>query len=236
MSEAASYWAIVPAAGVGRRMGGSRPKQYLPLRGKSVIEHSIDRLLALSRIRSVLVAINPDDEIWNTLDIAGDPRVETIRGGAERNLSVLNALENLQNRAADQDWVLVHDAVRPCVTAEAIHQLMEALADHPTGGLLGHPLSDTLKFVDDSGHVQRTVDRTNIWAAGTPQMFRYGVLMRAMRAQAAGGVPTDEAMAVEALGLHPRMISGRRDNLKITVPGDLELADLILRSQTREKC
>lgn len=231
MGENVSFWAIVPAAGVGRRMQSSHPKQYLPLLGQTVIEHSLARLLAQQSIKKVLVAINPDDEIWPTLPLARHEKVEAVRGGGERYESVRNALQALTERASPDDWVLVHDAVRPCVTAGCIRNLMESLTDHPVGGLLGHPVSDTVKQVDANAQVERTVDRSRLWAAGTPQMFRYGILQRALNQ---GYEVTDEAMAVEALGLRPQMVQGRRDNLKITVPGDLELAALILQAQSQE--
>lgn len=232
MRENLSYWAIVPAAGVGKRMGSSRPKQYLPLHGRSVIEHSIARLLDQSVIQKVLVAISPEDDIWPSLPISLHERVEVVQGGAERCHSVRNALDALADTAQPLDWVLVHDAVRPCVTSDCIERLIASLADHPVGGLLGHPVSDTVKRVDESAQVERTVDRSTLWSASTPQMFRYGVLRRALSLKLD---VTDEAMAVETLGLRPQMVLGRRDNLKITVPGDLELATLILQSQQSQE-
>lgn len=213
-------------------MGSARPKQYLPLQERTVIEHSIARLLEQSSIRKVLVAISPEDEIWPTLPISHNERVEVVQGGAERHHSVLSALEALEDRADPNDWILVHDAVRPCVTSNCIYQLMKTLEDHPVGGLLGHPLSDTIKKVDASAQVVQTVDRSALWAASTPQMFRYGTLRRALSRQRD---VTDEAMAVESLGLQPQMVLGRRDNLKITVPGDLELAALILQAQQNQE-
>ncbi|MCW8196723.1 2-C-methyl-D-erythritol 4-phosphate cytidylyltransferase [Proteobacteria bacterium 005FR1] len=236
MSGAADFWAIVPAAGVGRRMqqsaSNNRPKQYLPLLDKTVIEHSLHRLLSLSQLRQVVVALSPDDPHWDTLEVSSDSRVERVAGGEERHVSVFNALKALADRAAEHDWVLVHDAVRPCVSPACIRRLMDNLETHPVGGLLGYPLADTLKKVDQAGAVERTVDRTGMWAAATPQMFRYGTLMKALEAFIAEGrLPTDEAMAVESFGLRPQMVAGRRDNIKITVPGDLELATVIINAQ-----
>lgn len=232
MNRVPAYWAVVPAAGVGRRMASDRPKQYLPLLGKTVIEHSIERLLALSRIEGVTVAINPEDEYWADLPVKSNRRVETVSGGKDRHESVFKALCALENRANEDDWVLVHDAVRPCVTVHCIQRLMDQLSDHPVGGLLGHPLGDTLKKVNQQQTVECTVDRGGIWAAGTPQMFRYGLLVKALEnAVNSGTGSTDEAMAMEQLGFAPQMVMGRRDNLKITMPGDLELATVILRSQ-----
>lgn len=232
LNQAPAYWAVVPAAGLGKRMGSARPKQYLPLLGKTVIEHSIAALLELP-LKGLLVATHPDDGIWSQLPIMSNANIEAVAGGDERHHSVLNALLALEGRAEDNDWVLVHDAVRPCVDVACIQRLMDQLQEHPVGGLLGYPLSDTLKKVDGNRQVQATVDRNGMWAAATPQLFRYAVLLRAMRQVCDKTSPaTDEAMAVEALGLHPQMVAGRRDNIKITVPGDLELAALILESRT----
>jgi 2-C-methyl-D-erythritol 4-phosphate cytidylyltransferase len=239
MTSSADFWAIVPAAGAGRRMRQSastnRPKQYLPLLDKTVIEHSLHRLLSVSQLRKVLVALSPDDLHWDTLAVSRDSRVQRVAGGEERHLSVLNALKILADHAAEHDWVLVHDAVRPCVSPACVRRLMETLVDHPVGGLLGYPLADTLKKVDEAAVVERTVDRTGMWAAATPQMFRYGTLVKALETFIAEGrLPTDEAMAVESLGLRPKMIAGRRDNIKITVAGDLELAAMIMNAQASE--
>lgn len=230
--ETVSYWAIVPAAGLGRRMGSTIPKQYLPLQGRTVIEHSLARLLNHHAIRKVLVAIGPEDNRWPTLSISQHERIETIAGGEERYHSVHNALQALDGRAQADDWILVHDAVRPCLADTCLQRLMEELANHPVGGLLGHPLADTIKRVDADAAVEETLDRSCLWAAATPQMFRYGVLRKALNQ---GRAATDEAMAVEALGLRPQMVAGRRDNLKITVPGDLELAGLILQAQQSQE-
>lgn len=210
-----------------------RPKQYLPLLGKTVIEQSIAPLLGLRALKSVLVAINPADSHWRQLAVSRDKRIETIAGGEERHESVLNALLALEERADENDWVLVHDAVRPCVSVNCIQRLIDQLVGNSVGGLLGYPLNDTLKKVDSEQQVERTIDRAGMWAAATPQMFRYGLLVRAIRHQLIDGIrPTDEAMAVENLGSHPKMVVGRRDNIKITLPGDLELASLILQSQS----
>lgn len=237
MNRTPAYWAIVPAAGVGRRMASDRPKQYLTLLGQTVIEYSLQRLLALPRIEAVVVAISPEDQYWPQLSLS-DRRIETVSGGDERHHSVYRALSALETRADDNDWVLVHDAARPCVTVKSIQRLMDQLADHPVGGLLGHPLGDTLKKVDSTQKVERTIDRGGIWAAATPQMFRYGLLVKALEKliESGAGV-TDEAMAIEAMATEensprPQMVMGRRDNLKITLPGDLELASLILQSQS----
>jgi 2-C-methyl-D-erythritol 4-phosphate cytidylyltransferase len=232
MTQTPLYWAIVPAAGIGRRMESDCPKQYLPLRDKTVIEHAVAALFALPSLEAVLVAINPSDALWPQLALSREQRIETVAGGEERHQSVFNALLALNGRACHDDWVLVHDAVRPCVTRDCIQHLLDQLGNHPVGGLLGYSLGDTLKKVDEQGCVKATVDRSGLWAAATPQVFRYGVLLKAMeQALKSGSNPTDEAMAVENFGLRPRMVPGRRSNIKITVPGDLELAELILQTQ-----
>lgn len=230
-------WAVIPAAGRGSRMGGDRPKQYLPLAGKTVIEHVIDRFVAHPAIRGVVVAVADGDPWRERLAHDGATPVVTVIGGAERHLSVLNALHCLRALAhADaDDWVLVHDAARPCLRARDIDRLIEALGDHPVGGLLGLPVVDTLKRVDHDGDVIATLGREHIWCASTPQMFRLGELTaaieRAVREQAA---ITDEAGAIERTARMPRMVMGSPDNIKITRPADLALAEQFLRQQARE--
>ncbi len=225
-------WGVVPAAGIGRRMGGDRPKQYLPLAGRTVLEHSVARLLDHPAVAAVAVARRDDDPYWPTLPLAGDERVIAAPGGAERMHSVLNGLRALP--AADDDWVLVHDAARPCLRRADLEALVAALAGHPIGGLLALPMADTVKRVAD-GEVLETVDRSPLWRALTPQMFRYRLLREALEAALeAGVVVTDEAQAVERRGLRPRVVEGSADNLKITRPGDLELAELFLRRMGAE--
>lgn len=224
------FWAIVPAAGVGRRMGSAIPKQYLTLHGRRVIDHSIAVLLAEPRIERVVVALSPDDPYWPDCDLAADPRITRVSGGAERMHSVLNALQWLATPARPHDWVLVHDAARPCLAATDLTQLMMTLQSTESGGLLGIPVRDTMKLCDERGEVTRTLPRSCIWHAYTPQMFRHGMLLQAL--QAALDHPeqiTDEASAMEATGHRPQMVEGRADNIKITRPGDVELAAFYLR-------
>lgn len=226
-----NFWFVVPAAGVGTRFGDDRPKQYVPINGRPVITHTLERLLAI-RGAGVLVALHPDDDWWPSLAIAGDPRIETMAGGEHRAESVANALAALADRAGGDDWVLVHDVARPCVDPADISRLMEALANDPVGGILGVPLADTAKRVAPSGIIEGTEDRTRLWAAQTPQMFRYGLLREALgRALAAGIVPTDESAALERMGLSPKMIQGRADNLKLTRPEDVVVIAAILEAQ-----
>ncbi len=229
-------FAVVPAAGVGRRMGADIPKQYLPLAGRTVIEHTLTRITAHPRIAATVVAVSAGDGYWPELA----PRfhaaaLHLAEGGTERCHSVLNALEYLTTLADEHDWVLVHDAARPCIRAADIERLVHTLIDHPVGGLLGLPLTDTVKRADARDEVLQTVSREGLWRALTPQMFRFGPLREALRdALAADRLVTDEAAAMELAGHRPRMVEGQADNIKITRPGDLLLAELYLQLQARE--
>ena len=227
------YWAVVPAAGVGARMKAALPKQYLPLGGATVIEQTLARLCAHPRIDGVVVALGSEDGYWPDLDFRCAKRLETVDGGAERCHSVLNALERLAGIGADDDWVLVHDAARPCLRAEDVDQLIERVTESgAVGGLLAVPVRDTMKRSDEAGGVASTVDRSNLWHALTPQMFRLGELRDALRrALAERGLVTDEASAMEWAGHRPLLVEGHADNLKITRPEDLALAEFYLRAQ-----
>lgn len=227
------FWAVIPAAGSGARMAASVPKQYLSLRGKAVLQHSLERLLDHPRVRAVVLVLAADDAHWPRLarHYEGRPLI-VAGGGAERSHSVRNGLRALVGRAAPEDWVLVHDAARPCVRRGDIDALLERLGDHPVGGLLGVPVADTKKRVDDEGNVVETVDRRNLWRALTPQMFRHAALLQALEAALEqGSVVTDESSAMETAGLRPRMVEGHGDNLKITRPQDLALAEWYLAQQ-----
>lgn len=227
MSE--RYWAVVPAAGIGRRMGGGMPKQYLELLGRRVIDHTLQRLLDHCLIGAAYVALCPDDGYWADCAYAADPRVVRVAGGEERCHSVLNVLHALQAVADADDWVLVHDAARPCISADDLNRLIETLADHPVGGLLGVPVHDTLKRVTVQGEVAETVPRGDLWQAYTPQMFRLGLLTDALEAALHKGERvTDDASAVELAGYRPQMVEGQAGNLKITRPADLALAAFYL--------
>lgn len=225
-------WAVVPAAGIGSRMRANCPKQYLPLAGLSVIEHTLQRLLTLPVIEKIFVTISPNDAYWCDLDISKHPQIITAEGGKERADSVLNGLQSLTNIAADNDWVLVHDAARPCVSVDAIEALLSKCHTHAVGGILGVPVADTLKRVNAKQGIEQTVDRSVLWQAQTPQLFRYKVLRDALaRALASGAVVTDESSAIEYEGLLPLMVEGNSDNIKITRPEDLPLAEMILKKQ-----
>lgn len=227
-------WAVVPAAGVGRRMGGDVPKQYLSLQGKAVIEHAVERLAEHPRISGVVVVLSSNDRWWSSLGSAQRGGVLRAQGGAERCHSVLNGLKALAGRAHGGDWVLVHDAVRPCVRTADIDRLILEAGRHPVGGLLGLPVRDTMKRTGPEGDVRETVEREGLWHALTPQMFRLDALTEAIEhTLARGAVVTDEAQAMELTGAHPRMVEGHPDNIKITRREDLALAELYLASQGR---
>lgn len=226
-------WAVIPAAGLGRRLGKATPKQYLPLRGRTVIEHSISRIRRHPGVDAVVVATREDDPWWPRLALTRDDGIESVTGGAERYLSVLRGLEALEGRAADEDWVMVHDAVRPCVRAADIGRLIEAVTAGAPGAVLGVPPRDALKRVDERGSVVTTLARRGLWHAQTPQMFRFGALRRALEAAAGSGEAGvgDESEAMEAQGIFPVMVEGHSDNIKITWPGDIALAELYLAAQ-----
>lgn len=230
MPSSIPCWAVVPAAGVGKRMQADRPKQYLPLAGKTVIEHTLSRLLQSGAFQAVAVAISVEDPYWPELAISKHPAVITAPGGKERADSVLSALYALQDRAAEDDWVLVHDAARPCLTANDIRLLINTLKEDAVGGILALSSHDTLKQVE-SGSILATVDRKHIWRALTPQMFRYGMLRDALRQAEGNPAVTDEASALEMLGFRPKIVEGRPDNIKITRPEDLALAEFYLGQQ-----
>jgi 2-C-methyl-D-erythritol 4-phosphate cytidylyltransferase len=212
---------------------GAVPKQYLPLAGRSVIEWSLGAFLARQDCRGIVVVLSPDDRSWHELTIARDPRVITARGGAERADSVRAGLAALSDRAGEHDWVLVHDAARPCLRDEDLERLVDELRDDPVGGLLAAPVVDTLKRAEANGRVLQTVPRAGLWRALTPQMFRYGLLRRALEAAAARQESvTDEAQAIEALGHQPRLVAGDPDNIKITVGDDLRRAEQVLQSRS----
>lgn len=237
MTDPARYWCIVPAAGRGSRMGSALPKQYLPLNGQPVLSHTLERLLAVASIEQIVVALHPEDSHWQTLGLADHPRISTVTGGAERADSVLNGLQKMRAaNVADDDWVLVHDAARPCVSPADIQSLISAVRHHAVGGLLGIRLKNTIKQVDNKNAVTATADRNRLWSALTPQMFRFGKLYHALTAARKNHWnPTDESMAMELAGFHPLMVEGSEQNIKITLPEDLSLAGFILDNQANNQ-
>jgi len=227
----AHYFAVVPAAGVGKRMQADRPKQYLPLNQHTVIEQTLTRLLQAHVFTTIAVAISEEDPYWYNLNLAAHPKILTAAGGKERADSVLSALKSLENQAHADDWVLVHDAARPCITTSDIHKLIETLKEEATGGILALPSHDTLKQVAGES-IQHTLDRRTVWRALTPQMFRFGVLKQALTQTAGNAQVTDEASALELTGLSAKIVAGRADNLKITQAEDLLLAQFYLTQQS----
>lgn len=212
-------------------MAASLPKQYMPLQGLTVLEHSLKALLGCSAIESVMVALHPDDDRPATMDCFADTRVLQTIGGETRCDSVLAALRALAGTAAQGDWVLVHDAARPCVTATEIMNLHRRVSSSGVGGILAEPIVDTVKQATEEERVLRTLDRRALWRAQTPQMFRLGLLQSALEdALAAAAVVTDEASAMELAGHPVQLVAGSSRNLKITLPEDLQLAEFYLES------
>ncbi len=228
----ARFFALVPAAGVGARMAADRPKQYLTLRGRPILLHTLERLCDHPRIAGVWVGISADDPYWPELRFSHPRFRGAYTGGAQRAATVLNGLRIMETQAHADDWVLVHDAVRPCVRADDIDRLIAAAGGHADGALLGLPVADTVKRANLAHEVVETVPREGLWRALTPQMFRLHALREAIESAARHGVTvTDEASAIERAGGRPLMVAGQADNIKITVVADLALAALYLQQQ-----
>lgn len=229
------YWVIVPAAGIGSRMRSELPKQYLRLRGKTLLEHTLERLLALPDLAGLVLAVNPQDPHWERLPLSEDHRISVVDGGSERSRSVLNALNYLTLQAEADDWVLVHDAARPCISQASVASLYRHTLKHAVGGILATPVADTLKRVAPDHGIEQTCDRRGLWQAQTPQVFRYQLLHQCLaRALGQGETITDEASALELAGYRPLVVEGRSDNIKVTRPEDLALAELILQRQEQD--
>jgi len=226
-------FAVVLAAGQGTRIGDAVPKQYIPIAGKPMMFHSIEALAAVSRIERLFVCLAPLDRHWGEHDWSAFPdKIEAVfSGGARRAESVLNTLKFIEPRVAKDDWVLVHDAARPCIQSELVEQFIDEIGDDPVGGLLAMPLADTLKSADENQRVAATIPRANLWRAQTPQMFRYELLRRGLEKKPAA---TDEAEAVEAIGYSaPRLAQGENSNVKVTFAEDLQMAEMILQLHGR---
>jgi len=221
------FHALVPAAGFGARMGHDTPKQYLPLAGRPMIFHALKTLCCCTEIATVFVVLSPEDTLFHTYDWSqfGDKLQPLYCGGQTRADTVSNGL--MAAEIEPDDWVLVHDAARPCLTNDNLLNLINNLKDDAVGGILAVPVADTLKRSDADGRIAHTEDRAGLWQAQTPQMFRAGLLACAL--QQCRHV-TDEASAIEALGLHPRLVAGDSSNFKVTYPQDLRLAELLLNA------
>lgn len=227
------YWLLMPAAGTGRRFGSDTPKQYAALEGRTVIDWALAPFTDDTRCRQIIVALGADDGSWTP-----PPRALAVPGGAQRSQSVRAALAAIQDRAEADDWVLVHDAARPCLDVRDLDRLLLTVQDHPVGGLLGSRYADTLKRAEDSpgdattARILKTEERRGLWRALTPQMFRYGALCTALdAAHAAGRFPSDEAQALEWTGATAVLVEGAATNLKVTTAEDLTLAAAVLRSR-----
>jgi 2-C-methyl-D-erythritol 4-phosphate cytidylyltransferase len=226
MNQAPRYFALIPAAGVGARMGASSPKQYLKIGGKPMLRHTLDAFQSSDLIAHTFVVVSPDDPFIDA--VAPHHGVTVLRcGGASRMESVKNGLAVLANTLSSTDWVLVHDAARPGLTAELIEKLITATSDHDVGGLLALPVVDTVKRCID-GEACGTVPRNGLWLAQTPQMFRFQLLREALQAATDPNSITDDASAVEALGLSPKLVEGHPRNLKVTLPEDIRIAEMYL--------
>jgi len=229
----AALWCVVPAAGRGSRFGGDVPKQYLSIAGKPLLLHTLDRLSAHPRIAGLMVVLAAEDALWSGLtELNGKPLL-TASGGGERADSVLSGLLALRERIGDAQFVLVHDAARPCVNAEDISRLID-LGVVAGGALLAAPLRDTLKRAGSDHRVVATEPRVARWRALTPQLFRLGELIAALQAARGAGTPvTDEAMAMELAGHRPLLVEGAESNIKVTTRADFVLAEFLLRTDER---
>lgn len=230
MIDASQCFALVPAAGSGSRMANAQTKQYLPLAGRPLLAYALETLCAVEKVAVVFVVLAPTDTEWDCHDwsACGNKLVPLFCGGATRAMSVANGLREISDRVNANDWVLVHDAARPCLTVQQVNALLREAGDDPVGGILAQPVADTLKRADSDGRIEATVSRERLWQAQTPQMFRHGMLLQAL-AQSAD--VTDEAGAIEALGHRPKLVASDATNLKVTYAQDLLLAERILKAR-----
>lgn len=225
--SALRYFALLPAAGVGARMGAGHPKQYLDIHGRPMIWHAIRAFERHPAIARVYVVLSADDGWWADYDWSAFTKLRVSRrGGASRAESVRNGLCAMSDEVTAEDWVLVHDAARPCLSRGLLDKLLTEVAGDAVGGILAAPVADTLKREGEGGRIQETVARDRLWGAQTPQMFRHALLLKAL--EAAGTAVTDEASALEYLGLSPRLVESDLTNLKVTYPRDLEVAAWLL--------
>ncbi len=229
-SVTSRYFGLIAAAGTGSRFGGTAPKQYQALAGRTMLHHAVGSLLTAGEIEAVFVVLAPDDGVFRRHDWSefGDRLAPLYCGGASRHDSVLNGLVAASSAVDPEDWVLVHDAARPCLGRDELRRLIDAVAPEETGGILAVPVADTLKRADDEQRIIATEARAGLWQAQTPQMFRHGVLLQALEQSSN---MSDEASAVERMRLRPKLVEGRTTNLKVTYPADMELAELILRAR-----
>ena len=224
------FHVIIPAAGNGSRMAVDKPKQYLKLHGKTLIEHVIRVFNQSAKVSKIHIVINPQDTYWQSEYLSLSTKLQVHACGADtRAGTVLEGLKAIQDQVEADDWILVHDAARPGLSGRLLDELLNTLENDAIGGLLALPLADTLKRADDEQRVSATVPRNNLWQAQTPQMFRYATLKKALAEFK--GTPTDEAEAIEALGLKPKLVTGELRNLKVTYPQDLVVLTALLDAQ-----
>ena len=229
----AKIWAIVPAAGIGSRMAADRPKQYLRIGDQTILELTLARLCACAEIDSVVLGLRTEDGWWPTLQFSHPKLVATVEGGKERAHTVLNGLEYIEKNGDSRDWVLVHDAVRPCVRIDDIQRLLQI--NDENGAILALPVSDTVKRANQSGAIVETVTRDGLWRAMTPQYFPVAALQQSLNVSIRQGhLATDESAAMERAGFQPKLVACAADNLKITHPDDLPLAKMILDAQSSQ--
>jgi len=226
----ARFHIIIPAAGAGNRMATAIPKQYLPLCGKPIVSHCIQTFFACPRIATINLALSAEDFFWRNLPLDSNSRLNLhYTGGDTRAQTVLNTLESMRPDVAEDDWILVHDAARPGLTPALLNQLLDTLEYDAVGGLLALPLADTLKQSNADARVEKTIPRESLWLAQTPQMFKFNLLHKAL--SSFDGSPTDEAQAIEALGLQPKLVVGSLRNMKITYPQDLQLMEVLIQKE-----
>ena len=223
------YWGLIPAAGTGVRMNAGAPKQYLEISGRTILEHTMCRMLGCQAISGLVVCVAADDKHWQSICLADKRVLPSATGGATRAETVVNGLVALGKVASQDDWVLVHDAARPCLSHEALERLLREVGADDVGGILALPISDTVKRADKDNHIVTTEKKDGLWRAQTPQMFRLGVLHNAMESALASGADiTDEARAMELMGYSPQLVVGEPGNIKVTLPEDLALAEILL--------
>ncbi len=233
MQNKPRYWAVIPAAGVGRRMQVDKPKQYIELLGKTILEHTLETFIDFKQIEKVIVVIGKDDPYWPEIKLSQHAKLITVIGGEERCYSVLNGLLHLQEFADDNDWVMVHDAARPCIDFQQLNDLIEQVSNHPVGGILAYPVRDTMKRSNINNEVIDTVERENLWHAMTPQIFRLEKLVKALKSSIDNkSIVTDEAQAIELTGVKPMLIAAHSYTNKITHIGDLKLAEDYLKNRS----
>jgi 2-C-methyl-D-erythritol 4-phosphate cytidylyltransferase len=234
-NKSPKYWAIVPAAGTGKRFSADIPKQFHHLNGSLVAQHTLSRLLSIPVIETIVCPCDTSSGYWSKIPAIENPRVRLVTGGDQRAHSVINGLVSIHDIAHRNDWVLVHDMARPCIAPASIGRLITQVGNHPVGGILASAINDTLKVVSPQGDIVSTVNRAEYRAAQTPQMFRYGLLFDAIQSMLdSKKIPTDEASAIEYAGKQAIVVEGRQDNIKITRREDLVIAEAIMKNQEAE--